>query len=58
MVRIEKCQMPLSALKMLCLFYKIYADFILDILKDLEYPKREKRVTVRLLVFPMNDIIF
>ena len=36
----EKRQLPLGALKKLCLFYKVSADYILDLPKDLEYPKR------------------
>lgn len=36
----EKRQLPLSALEKLCLFYKVSADYILDLPKDLEYPKR------------------
>ncbi len=36
----EKQQLPLSALKKLCLFYKVSADYILDLPNGLEYPKR------------------
>ncbi len=36
----EKRQLPLSALKILCLFYKVSADYILNLPKDLEYPTR------------------
>lgn len=36
----EKRQLPLIALKKLCLFYKISADYILDLPSDLEHPKR------------------
>ena len=36
----EKRQLPLTALKKLCLFYKVSADYILDLPQDLEYPKR------------------
>lgn len=36
----EKRQLPLSALKKLCLFYKVSADYILDLPNNLEYPKR------------------
>ena len=36
----EKRQLPLTVLKKLCLFYKVSADYILDLPKDLEYPKR------------------
>ncbi|MBQ8740176.1 MAG: helix-turn-helix transcriptional regulator [Clostridia bacterium] len=36
----EKRQLPLSALKALCLFYKVSADYILDLPKNLEYPER------------------
>ena len=36
----EKRQLPLTALKILCLFYKVSADYFLDLSKDLEYPKR------------------
>lgn len=35
-----KRQLPLQALKMLCLFYKVSADYILDLPKNLEYPER------------------
>ena len=35
-----KRQLPLQALKALCLFYKVSADYILDLPKDLDYPKR------------------
>lgn len=36
----EKRQLPLQALKKLCLFYKVSADYILDLPKNLEYPER------------------
>ncbi|MBR4122867.1 MAG: helix-turn-helix transcriptional regulator [Clostridia bacterium] len=36
----EKRQIPLVALKKLCLFYNVSADYILELPKDLEYPKR------------------
>ena len=36
----EKRQLPLTALKKLCLFYNVSADYILDLPKDLQYPKR------------------
>ena len=36
----EKRQLPLSALKALCLFYKVSADYILNLPKGLEYPNR------------------
>lgn len=36
----EKRQLPLSALKALCLFYKVSDDYILDLPKNLEYPER------------------
>ncbi len=36
----EKRQLPLSTLKKLCLFYKVSADYILDLPKGLEYPTR------------------
>lgn len=36
----EKRQLPLQALKTLCLFYKVSADYILDLPKNLEYPER------------------
>lgn len=35
-----KRQLPLQALKTLCLFYKVSADYILDLPKGLDYPKR------------------
>ncbi len=35
----EKRQIPLEALKKLCMFYNVSADYILD-LPDLPYPKR------------------
>ncbi len=35
----EKRQIPLEALKKLCVFYNVSADYILD-LPDLPYPKR------------------
>lgn len=35
----EKRQIPISAIKKLCLFYNISADYILG-LPDLPYPKR------------------
>lgn len=34
-----KRQIPISAIKKLCLFYNVSADYILD-LPDLPYPKR------------------
>lgn len=36
----EKRQLPLQALKTLCLFYKVSADYILNLPKNLEYPER------------------
>ena len=36
----EKRQLPLSALKKLCLLYKVSADYILDLPNDLQYPQR------------------
>ncbi len=36
----EKRQLPLTALKKLCMFYKVSADYILDLPKDLKYPER------------------
>lgn len=36
----EKRQLPLEALRKLCLFYGISADYILDLPDSLEYPKR------------------
>lgn len=35
-----KRQLPLQALKTLCLYYKVSADYILDLPKDLSYPER------------------
>lgn len=35
-----KRQLPLQALKILCLFYKVSADYILGLPKDLDYPER------------------
>lgn len=35
-----KRQLPLQALKTLCLFYKVSADYILGLPKGLDYPKR------------------
>ena len=38
----ESCkrQIPMSALKALCLFYKVSADYILGLPKGLDYPER------------------
>ena len=36
----EKRQLPLQALIKLCLFYKVSADYILSLPKNLEYPER------------------
>lgn len=36
----EKRQLPMQALMKLCLFYKVSADYILDLPKGLEYPER------------------
>lgn len=36
----EKRQLPLQALKTLCLFYKVSADYILNLPNGLEYPER------------------
>ena len=35
-----KRQLPLEALKKLCLFYGVSADYILELPEHLEYPKR------------------
>ena len=35
-----KRQLPIQTLKKLCLFYKVSADYILDLPKNLEYPER------------------
>ena len=35
-----KRQIPMSALKVLCLFYKVSADYILELPKGLGYPER------------------
>lgn len=36
----EKRQIPMSAVKKLCLFYKVSADYILELPKGLKYPDR------------------
>ena len=33
-------QIPIEAIKKLCLYYKLSADYILDLPEGLEYPKR------------------
>lgn len=35
-----KRQIPVQAIKKLCLFYKVSADYVLDLPKGLEYPER------------------
>ncbi len=35
-----KRQIPISALKTLCLYYKVSADYILELPDGLKYPKR------------------
>ena len=37
----EKRQIPMSAVKKLCLFYKVSAAYILELPKGLKYPDRE-----------------
>ena len=36
----EKRQLPISALKKLCVFYGVSADYILELPKNLKYPER------------------
>lgn len=36
----EKRQIPIEALKKLCLFYSVSADYILSLPKGLKYPER------------------
>ena len=37
----EQRQIPITALKKLCLFYNISADYLLDLPKGLNYPERK-----------------
>ena len=37
-------QIPIQALKKLCIYYNLSADYILDLPPDLPYPKRQKLI--------------
>ena len=38
--KLNKCEIPLSHLKKLCVFYNVSANYILGLPKNLEFPKR------------------